>query len=48
MRRTDGGSFKAAVTTADIFVGRVDNDATVVNVEDYMKSNFAVDPISVT
>ena len=48
MRRTEGGSFKAAVRMADIFVGRVDNDATVVNVEDYIKSNLAVDPISVT
>ena len=46
-KKTEGGLLKAAVVTADVFVGRVDIDVTAESVASYVKDNFAVEPIHV-
>ena len=47
-RKIEGGFLKAAVVTADVFVGRVECNVTAENVSTYVKDVFAIDPIYVT
>ena len=42
-RKIVGGSLRAATRTADVFIGRVDNDVSEDEIKDYIKANFNVD-----
>ena len=42
-RKIVGGSLRAATRTADVFIGRVDNDVSEDEIKDYIKTNFNVD-----
>lgn len=47
-RKTEGGLFRAAVVTADVFVGRVDSNVTAENVDSYVRENFSINPVCVS
>ena len=47
-RKITGSAFKAAARFVDVFLGRVDRDATENSIREYIAETFEVDAVSIT
>ncbi|KAK3888557.1 hypothetical protein Pcinc_001614 [Petrolisthes cinctipes] len=47
-KKSDGLSFKGATRSIDVFIGRVDNDATEKDLTDYIKDVFKIEVIALS